>query len=847
MNKYWRGLVFKRLTFLKNSPAITGGGFLLLAMMVANMVNFVFNAVLGRELSFAEFGLVTLVNTFWYVLRIPLGALSGTVNHRVAYLEAKQKSAQAAAFTSAVRNKSLTVALVVSAIWLVATIQIAQFFHISPLVVLFFAPVITLSALTAVNVGYLQGRFHFLAVGYAVLLEPIIKLGFALLFLLAGQQGLVYSSIPLSLVPAFLLTLVLTGRELGKSSDSTSSKQSAFFQFAFPRRFYLSALFMSLSTNMFLSLDLILAKHYLSANEAGEYSLLSLIGKMIFFFGSLLQIFIIPFVARDQGLRHDPQRNFYRVFAVVSALVFLAFLGVGPLGYVTVPLLLGDKTEPILPYLTNYTFALSLFTLASTIILYHLARKQYLFPLAGIVFAGLLSMGIIQSHRSIADFTLVLRNVSLYYLGFTLALHLLLRNGFFILRNLLDLIDLGFPLPQTRMKPNHGKRILIFNWRDTKHSYAGGAEVYLHELGKHWAKAGNIVTLFCGNDGKCPRNEVVDGVQVIRRGGFYFVYIWAFLYYVVKFRGRYDIILDSQNGIPFFTPVYAKEPVYCIIHHVHQEVFRRSLSKPLALVAIFLEKVVMPWAYHRTKFIAISQSTRADMLKLDIPNSGIEIVSPGVDIQMLKPNGKSKTPLIVYLGRLKAYKSIDVLIKAFKQVLQQIPQARLLIVGNGEEGDKLRNLCKQLDLSKQVTFTGRVTELEKIRFLQNAWVLVNPSYMEGWGITTIEANACGTPVIASDVPGLRDSVHNPLNGVLVPYGDVSALARNLVELLRNKPLLTQMSLASRKWAENFAWEVSVAKSLQLFNRPYSVTTSISISNEQVRSSVSALRDWLRIF
>ena len=164
----------------------------------------------------------------------------------------------------------------------------------------------------------------------------------------------------------------------------------------------------------------------------------------------------------------------------------------------------------------------------------------------------------------------------------------------FLIRIGVDFIEIFQPLPKKTAVSPKAKQILIFNWRDLKHRYSGGAEVYLHEIAKQWVKMGSKVTLFCGNDGKCKRYEIIDGIEIIRRGGFYFVYIWAFLYYMLRFRGNYNVILDCENGIPFFTPLYAKEKIFCLVFHVHQEIFRRCLIKPLAAAVSFLEKKIMP-------------------------------------------------------------------------------------------------------------------------------------------------------------------------------------------------------------------------------------------------------------
>jgi glycosyltransferase involved in cell wall biosynthesis len=383
----------------------------------------------------------------------------------------------------------------------------------------------------------------------------------------------------------------------------------------------------------------------------------------------------------------------------------------------------------------------------------------------------------------------------------------------FFIRNLIDALDAFFPLGD--LKNATGKKILIFNWRDIRHTFSGGAEVYIHEIAKRLVNRGNTVTVFCGNDSSSPRNETIDGVHVVRRGGFYFVYIWAFLYYLLRFRGRYDVILDSQNGIPFFTPLYASEPIISLMFHVHQEVFYHDLSKPLAQLASFIEAKLMPWAYKHTRFITISKSTQLGMQKLGITDNKISIVSPGVDLTQFKPGQKSAFPQILYFGRLKQYKSVDVLINSFAALSKSFPTAKLIIAGDGEERDILKDLSTGLHLSRKTKFLGRVTESQKVSLMQSSWVLVNPSIMEGWGITVLEANACGTVAIASQVPGLSDSVQDRKTGLLFKTKDILDLTAKITYLLKNNNVRKRMQLSALSWSKQFDWEIEASKFLRL--------------------------------
>lgn len=368
-----------------------------------------------------------------------------------------------------------------------------------------------------------------------------------------------------------------------------------------------------------------------------------------------------------------------------------------------------------------------------------------------------------------------------------------------------------------RSKTTSNKRgILILNWRDTKHVWAGGAEVYIDELAKRWVKDGNNVTVFCGNDGKQLQIQTINGVQIIRCGGFYTVYVWAFLYYVAHFRKEVDVIIDSENGVPFFTPLYSKKPIILLIHHIHQDIFTKHLIFPLAMVAKFAESVVMPRLYKEKTIITVSNSSRKEIIEIGFANADkIKIVYPGINNQNFTRMKKSSTPLYGYVGRLKPYKNIDVALKAFAKVVAQIPQAKFVIAGEGESTDKLKRLSRKLNISENVQFLGKVTEKQKAGLLAKSWFVVQPSTLEGWGITVIEANACGTPVIASNVNGLRDSVMDGQTGMLVEMGNVDAFAQAMMYLSRKKAFREKLSKQAYKWSKLFSWDKSARTSYEI--------------------------------
>lgn len=362
-------------------------------------------------------------------------------------------------------------------------------------------------------------------------------------------------------------------------------------------------------------------------------------------------------------------------------------------------------------------------------------------------------------------------------------------------------------------------KILILNWRDTKHLWAGGAEVYLHELAKRWVEAGHEVTLFCGNDKKQPRYQVIDGVKIVRRGGFYTVYIWAFLYYLFRFRNHIDVVIESENGVPFFTPLYVRKPKFLIAYHVHQEVFRKYLTLPLSAIARFAESTLMPLVYQNQKVITISHSSKEDFKNLGFTNEeNIEVVIPGVDTKKYKTQPKTDYPSFIYLGRHKPYKNIDIAIKAFAKLLGNRPQSRLTIAGEGESTQDLVNLTSKLKIQKNVDFVGKVSEQEKARLFAQSWAALQPSSIEGWGLTVIEANASGTPVIASNARGLRESIVHGETGLLTATQDANAMAEAMNWITAYPAQRLALSRQAHVWSRQFHWDIKADEFLKIVQK-----------------------------
>jgi len=357
------------------------------------------------------------------------------------------------------------------------------------------------------------------------------------------------------------------------------------------------------------------------------------------------------------------------------------------------------------------------------------------------------------------------------------------------------------------------------NWRDITHPQAGGCELHLHEIGKRIVEAGHSVSLFCGAYDGCERSDEVDGIKIIRKGGAYTVYFYALSEYLSGLRkNHYDVVVDDINGVPFFTPLYIGRPKLAILHHLVKEIFFRELPVTLRPVGYTAEKLI-PVVYGKIPFVTVSKSTKAEMVEAGITAGNIEIVHNGIS-DMYKPNPslKSREPHIVYLGRLKTYKQLDHLIDAGVLLKERIEGVKLSIAGTGEAEEDLKELARHRDMGATVEFCGFIDEDEKLRLLQSAWLFVTPSQKEGWGLTVIEANACGVPAIAYDVPGLRDSIRYGETGLLVGKKTVENLAACMEKTICDEAQRGRLSRNALKWSKNFSWDKSASKFLSILER-----------------------------
>lgn len=355
--------------------------------------------------------------------------------------------------------------------------------------------------------------------------------------------------------------------------------------------------------------------------------------------------------------------------------------------------------------------------------------------------------------------------------------------------------------------------ILLVNWQDLHNPQAGGAEIHLFEIFSRLARRGHRVRLICSGFDGAPARDVVDGIEVQRHGGRHsFALLGRGAFRRALATERPDVVVEDINKLPLFLAGLTDRPFCALVPHLFGTTAFEEAPLPMA-AAVWLAELPLARAYRRAGFHAISESTRDDLVARGVPYERVRVIHPGVDLKVYRPDlsvPRATVPTFVYVGRLKRYKGVRLLIEAFARARQRRADMRLLIAGTGDARPELEQQARDLGQGEAVRFLGFIPESEKLTLLRAAWANVFPSVKEGWGITVIEAAACGTPSIASDSPGLRDSVRDGETGVLVPHGDVEALAQRLAMFADDPELVRRLGEAARRYAATLTWDATAA-------------------------------------
>jgi glycosyltransferase involved in cell wall biosynthesis len=348
------------------------------------------------------------------------------------------------------------------------------------------------------------------------------------------------------------------------------------------------------------------------------------------------------------------------------------------------------------------------------------------------------------------------------------------------------------------------RRIHVLAWRDLVDIEAGGSEVHAAKILSLWAEAGLEVTMRTSYAQGHPFEGDRDGYHLVRRHGRFMAFPTAVVSELAGSHGPRDGLVEIWNGVPFLTPLWATGPRIAWLHHVHRDMWEMVLEPRLAKAGKYFERRLAPPLYRSTPVVTLSESSRRELVDyLGLRPAQISVVPPGIDERFTPGEERSDVPLVVAAGRLMPSKRFDVLVRVAHAVRRDVPDLQLVIVGDGYERPELEAQVAALGADDWVRIAGRVSDEELLSLYRRAWVVASASIAEGWGMTLTEAAACGTPAVATDIAGHRDSVAAGLSGLLSP--DDRALARDLTAVLTDAELRAKLSDGALRHAATLTW------------------------------------------
>ncbi|HYJ67146.1 MAG TPA: glycosyltransferase family 4 protein [Nocardioidaceae bacterium] len=363
------------------------------------------------------------------------------------------------------------------------------------------------------------------------------------------------------------------------------------------------------------------------------------------------------------------------------------------------------------------------------------------------------------------------------------------------------------------------RHVVLCNWRDTSNPEGGGSERYVERMARGLAARGCRVTVCCARHDNAPDDEIRDGVRFVRRGGKLGVYPKTLAGIALRRLGPIDLVVDVQNGMPFFTRLATGRPVVVLVHHVHREQWPVVYPGPAGRVGWWIESVLSPRLYAGCQYVAVSAATRDELGELGIDPGRIAVVHNGSDPAPDLTGERAATPTICVVGRLVPHKRIEHAIDAVAQLRARFPDLRCRVAGAGWWEESLQSYAVERGVAGAVEFLGHVDEAAKHELYANAWVQALPSLKEGWGLVVGEAGAHATPTVAyRSARGTRESIVDAESGILVDsQADfVGALAR----LLNDAELRERLGKGAHEQSVRYSWQHAEASFVSVLSRAY---------------------------
>ena len=369
------------------------------------------------------------------------------------------------------------------------------------------------------------------------------------------------------------------------------------------------------------------------------------------------------------------------------------------------------------------------------------------------------------------------------------------------------------------------------------HPAAGGAEKHLHRIFGKIVEMGHTVVLFTTTFPGAKEREVVDGIQVIRKGGdLMFQLTVALNLKKLDREFNFDVVVEDLNKLPVFAHWFVRKPLLVQMHHLWRKSIFAEAIFPIAFMVWFFERII-PFFYRTQNFVVVSPSTKKELAEIGVDESRISVIYNGSEMPPVAAQFRvdscesnenvpvqdnalknARAPYFIWLSRVHRYKGIWTALEAFEIFSKSHPEVQLKIVGDGPLLKKLPAWIQSHGLDGKVELTGFVSAARKYELLSSSLALLQTSYKEGWGLTVMEAAQLCKTTIASDVPGLCDSVRDGETGILFPSGDAAACASAMEKIYSDAELRASLGKNAKRYAESFSWENSARETLELLER-----------------------------
>jgi glycosyltransferase involved in cell wall biosynthesis/O-antigen/teichoic acid export membrane protein len=800
---------------------LVGGRFLTHNLIVgagtiaAGILGVVFQALVSHHLRPSDYGDVFTVVTLITFISLPASAFTLLMARETSRDRAYGQQAPSATLLRRCNRALILAGLVIAAILAVASPLLADFLGVRPLLLVAAAAGVPFGLTLPLLMGDLQGDQRFIA--FAIL--SVGQAGLKVLAAVAlgtffGSLGII-AGISLATVVIYLVVRQMLRPKL-------SLKLNLNLPWWPPAAAYLAVVLPStIALAVVLSSDVVLVKHYFPTRAAGEYAAVAALGRAVFWGASGIAVVLFPKVVYGRA-RGSTGRSF-----VSASLLLVAVGGLFGLGLLTfgstqlLTAFAGPAYVAGANYLPWYAVGMTMLGGVAVLTAAQQSRGKPAFLAVLVPLSVLEPALLLVFHSSLAQVVLVVDLATALLLLGLAVLYLIQER---LERSMADVsapVDtmvgalFNSPLdeqsvavsadPITEQEDKRLLRILILNYRCPDNPRAGGAERFTYEVAKRLVSQGHAVEWFSSSFRGSQGADDLDGIRMVRLGSQWSVYWHAYLRYRKSARDRFDVVVDEVNGVPFFAAFWSGLPTIMLIHQLYRELWLRNAPPPLSVIGFLAEPIYLRW-YRRIPVLTVSTSTRDDLRRLGFKGP-ITVVPEGLETVIDRSKSKPIDPSFLYVGRLVPSKQVEHMLMALARFRYVTGAGALTLVGSGHHQyrDSLMALALRLGIQEHVTFLGWVSSSNKHQLMADAHALLMTSVREGWGLVVTEANACGTPAIVYDVPGLRDSVRHEVTGLVVPPRPYS-LAEAMIRVTTDQDLYARLAAGSQRWSTTFSFD-----------------------------------------